>query len=203
MKLKTQILVAVASASVLLMLLPGYADRTRPKLSSSTAKTSKHSNSDLSAEQTSSNRIAETSFWLDVTTPLVSGINHENHRGSAWCDYDNDGLLDLYMTHFGVFEAGGEYKGSPNQLLKNMGVFDANGDAQFEDVTTYELEAQSGLSHHGTWADIDNDGLPDLYVTQSSNSESRHSVLIHHETTGKFSDITDGEPFQEELVGKM
>lgn len=95
MKLKTQILVAVASASVLLMLLPGYADRTRPKLSSSTAKTSKHSNSDLSAEQTSSNRIAETSLWQDVTTPLVSGINHENHRGSAWCDYDNDGFVNV------------------------------------------------------------------------------------------------------------
>lgn len=188
MKLKTQILVAVASASVLLLLLHGYADTTRPKLSSSTAKTSKTSNSDLSAEQTSTSRNIVTSSWQDVTTPLVSGINHENHRGSAWCDYDNDGLLDLYLTHFGVFEAGGEYKGSPNQLLKN------NGDAQFEDVTTYELEAQSGLSHHATWADIDNDGLPDLYVSQSSNSGLEHSVLMHHETSGDFSDITDGDP---------
>ena len=35
------------------------------------------------------------SSWENITTPVTSGAGHENHRGSAWCDYDNDGLLDL------------------------------------------------------------------------------------------------------------
>ena len=185
MKLKTQIFIAVVSTSVLHLLLPGYADSTRPKLTSSSSKSTI---STSAGAERSPQRTIVTSFWQDVTTPLLSGINHENHRGSAWCDYDNDGLLDLYITHFGAFVAGGEYEGSPNQLLRN------NGNGEFEDVTTYELEAQSGLSHHATWADIDNDGLPDLYVSQSSNSGAKHSVLMHHESTGDFSDITAGDP---------
>ena len=127
------------------------------------------------------------SLWENVTTPLLAGVNHENHRGSAWCDYDNDGLLDLYITHFGVFDPDGVYKGSPNQLLRNTG-------GGFVDVTTYELEAQSGLSHHAAWADVDNDGLPDLYVSQSSNSGLEFSALLHHDSAGSFSDITSGYP---------
>ena len=175
MKLKTQFLVAVVGTLLLHVLFPRYANATKPE---------------QPEKRTFFYRNAITSHWQDVTTPLLSGINHENHRGSAWCDYDNDGLLDVYITHFGAFdpEPGGGYEGSPNQLLKN------NGDGTFEDITTYELEAQSGLSHHATWADIDNDGLPDLYITQSSNSGTEHSILLHHESAGNFSDITSGYP---------
>lgn len=132
----------------------------------------------------------ETSSWDNVTTPLIAGVGHENHRGAAWCDYDNDGFLDLYMAHFGAFDPDGLYLGSPNQLLKNL------GDTEFEDVTTLELEANSGLSHHPAWADIDNDGLLDLFVSQSSNNGTEHSILLRQDSIGVFSDITDGEPLQ-------
>ncbi|HIB50589.1 MAG TPA: hypothetical protein EYO40_04835 [Phycisphaerales bacterium] len=128
------------------------------------------------------------SSWEDVTTPLTAGLNHENHRGSAWCDYDNDGLQDLYVTHFGAFDPNGIYLGSPNQLLRNL------GSGVFEDATTVELEANSGLSHHPAWADLDNDGLPDIYISQSSNSGSELSTLLHQDSVGVFSDITNGDP---------
>ena len=133
-------------------------------------------------------RSMSTSIWEEVTTPLTAGEGYENHRGSAWCDYDNDGLLDLYVAHFGAFDPAGEYHGAPNQLLKNI------GDGQFVDATTVELEAYNGLSHHPTWADIDNDGLPDLYVSQSSNGGTETSVLLHHDSLGNFNDITNGTP---------
>ena len=127
------------------------------------------------------------SSWDNVTTPPLAGVNHENHRGSAWCDFDNDGLLDVYLTHFGVHN-GVDYLGSPNQLLKNMG----NG--EFIEVTTAVTAVGSDLSHHSAWADIDNDGLPDLFVGQSTNFGQDQNHLLHHDTVGEFTDITNSNP---------
>ena len=139
----------------------------------------------------SSNNIVDRSLpdsnWENVTTSVTSGSGHENHRGSSWCDYDNDGLLDLYLSHFGL-HSGGEYVGSPNQLLRNL------GGGQFEDVSTEISGVGSDLSHHSVWADIDNDGLPDLYVGQSSNYGQDQNYLLHHDSEGVFSDITNGNP---------
>lgn len=130
--------------------------------------------------------IAESS-WENVTTALTAGTNHENHRGSAWCDFNNDGLLDVYLSHFGVHD-GVEYLGSPNQLLQNIG----NG--TFIEVTTTISSVGSDLSHHCAWADIDNDGLPDLFVGQSTNFGQDQNHLLHHDSIGVFSDITNGNP---------
>jgi len=139
----------------------------------------------------SSNNIVDRSLpdsnWENVTTSVTSGSGHENHRGSAWCDYDNDGLLDLYLAHFGL-HSGTEYVGSPNQLLRNL------GGGQFEDVTTEISGVGSDLSHHSVWADIDNDGLPDLFVGQSTNYGQDQNHLLHHDSVGVFSDITNGNP---------
>jgi len=127
------------------------------------------------------------SSWDDVTTPVLAGVNHENHRGSAWCDFNNDGLLDVYLSHFGVHN-GVDYMGSPNQLLQNMG----NG--EFIEVTTHETAVGSDLSHHSAWADIDNDGLPELFVGQSTNFGQDQNHLLHHDSVGEFTDITNGNP---------
>jgi len=127
------------------------------------------------------------SSWDNVATPLIAGANHENHRGSAWCDYNNDGLLDVYLSHFGVHD-GVDYVGSPNQLLKNIG----NGN--FIETTTEISGVGSDLSHHAAWADIDNDGLPDLFVGQSTNYGEDQNHLLHHDSVGSFSDITNGNP---------
>ncbi len=135
------------------------------------------------------------SNWENYSTPLLSGVGHETHRGSAWCDYDNDGLLDLYVAHFGAFDPEGEYAGSPNQLLKNT------GDGVFVDATTGTLEANTGLSHHPAWADIDNDHLPDLFLSQSSPTQYVHSLLLHNDGAGEFTDNTNSEPLS--MVGML
>ena len=70
--------------------------------------------------------------------------------GAAAGDYDNDGFVDLYVTRLDA----------PDILFRNK------GDGTFEDVT-----AAAGLgafllkSNGAVWADIDNDGHQDLYVT--------------------------------------
>ena len=141
----------------------------------------------ISTSQNIPLRMIEISSWENVTTPLVAGENHENHRGSAWCDFNNDGLLDVYLSHFGVHN-GVDYLGSPNQLLQNIG----NGN--FIEITTEISGVGSDLSHHSAWADIDNDGLPDLFVGQSTNYGQDQNHLLHHDSVGVFSDITNGNP---------
>ncbi len=119
---------------------------------------------------------------------LASGITFENRvvddagkayklahydHGSGLCaaDVDGDGLPDLYfVTQLGT-----------NQLWKNVG----NG--RFVDIT-----AQAGLTLPDAigvgcaFADIDNDGLPDLFVTTVRHGNH----LFHNLGGGKFQDIT-------------
>jgi hypothetical protein len=70
--------------------------------------------------------------------------------GIAFIDYDNDGLLDIFVV---------SGPGSTNRLYRNT------GHGKFVDVT-----AQTGLTHTG-WGqgvcagDFDNDGYTDLFVT--------------------------------------
>src|SRR5262249_2809962 len=80
-------------------------------------------------------------------------INLYDHgRGPAVADFDGDGLDDLYFT---------------NQLGNNA-LYRNKGDGTFEDVTQ---AAGVGLGDRvcvaATFADYDNDGKPDLYVTST------------------------------------
>lgn len=80
-------------------------------------------------------------------------------------DYDNDGLLDIYITYFGDYIHGvlptlkrRNSNGLPNRLFKNMGNF------QFKDVTEGSNLGHSGWAQAVTHTDLDNDGLQDLIV---------------------------------------
>jgi enediyne biosynthesis protein E4 len=76
--------------------------------------------------------------------------SHGYGMGIAVGDFDNDGFVDVFITHFG----------SANQLFHN------NGDGTFTDVT-----AKAGVAGDGHWGasatffDYDRDGWLDLYVT--------------------------------------
>ena len=98
-------------------------------------------------------------------------------------DYDNDGLLDVFVLR-------GAWKGMdgqiPNSLLKNKG----NG--QFEDVTF-----DSGLlSFHptqvATWADFNNDGWLDLFIaneTEASAQSSHPCEFYLNKKNGTFENV--------------
>ena len=96
----------------------------------------------------------------------------------SWVDYDSDGLLDLFITNNlgGIFD-----RKTPNRLFHN------NGDGTFTEVTE-----QAGLhtlwpTIGGAWGDYDNDGLPDLFL---SNALGR-SQLYHNNGDGTFTDVSE------------
>ena len=89
--------------------------------------------------------------FRDVTEKAgVSGEGHTGYgMGVAAGDFDNDGFVDLYATHFG-----------PNVLYRNR------GDGTFEDVTLKAGVAAGGWSVSAGFLDYDNDGDLDLFVVR-------------------------------------
>ena len=74
-------------------------------------------------------------------------------KGVAWGDFNNDGLLDLYVSRFG----------NPNILFRNEGP-DAAGLWRFTDVAEAAGVEESILSFATWFWDYDNDGWLDIFV---------------------------------------
>ncbi len=106
----------------------------------------------------------------DVTKHMRMG--HYDHGSAvAVADVDGDGLYDIYFAN----QVGG------NELWKNL------GGGRFKNITQ---EAGVGLpgrvSIGAAFADIDNDGAPDLFVTTVRGG----NVLFKNDGHGHFKDIT-------------
>jgi hypothetical protein len=107
--------------------------------------------------------------------------------GVALFDYDNDGLLDLYLVNGARIEdptpAGTiPKKGGPQYWNR---LYHQNKDGTFEDVTEHAGVAGTGYGMGVATADYDNDGFEDLYVTAYG-----HNTLYHNNGNGTFSDVT-------------
>jgi len=100
--------------------------------------------------------------------------------GGAFCDYDNDGDLDIYLVN-GAELPGCTYKVKPtNRLYRN------NGDGTFTDVTEIAGVGDTGYGTGCVWGDYDNDGDQDLYVANFGPN-----VLYRNNGDGTFTDVTE------------
>jgi len=91
--------------------------------------------------------------FADIT--LAAGLTHRGWgMGIAVADYDNDGLLDIYVTGYGG-----------NVLYHNLGA------CRFEDVTNKAGLSVGGFSTGAGWADYDRDGRVDLFVSRYIHSD--------------------------------
>ncbi|MEO0469353.1 MAG: FG-GAP-like repeat-containing protein [Bacteroidota bacterium] len=80
-----------------------------------------------------------------------------NSLGASWGDYDNDGDLDLYVTN------------ASNQ--KNF-FYINNGDGTFSKDENILPATENGQSFGSGWADVDNDGDLDLFVTNDAGTKN-------------------------------
>jgi hypothetical protein len=98
-------------------------------------------------------------------------VHYDHGNGIAVADIDGDGLYDIYFVN----QVGG------NELWKNL------GDGKFRNITQ---EAGVGLpdriSVAAAFADIDNDGDQDLFVTTVRGG----NVLFENDGHGHFKDIS-------------
>ncbi|MFN8094463.1 MAG: CRTAC1 family protein [Vicinamibacteria bacterium] len=138
--------------------------------------------------------------FSDVTARAgVAMPRHPLKASAAFLDYDNDGWLDLFVTHYfewsvekqGDVWCGHREKGHriycdpdvfeplPNALLRN------NGDGTFTDVSArVGLDRYAGKGMGVAVADYDGDGRVDVFVT---NDRSPH-FLYRNGADGRFTE---------------
>lgn len=96
--------------------------------------------------------------------------------GCAWGDYDNDGWLDLFVANLGPVD--------PNTLTsiapENNFLYHNNRDGTFTKVTAGSLVNDGGYSTGCAWADYDNDGFLDLFVSNGWVTKSENNFLYRN-----------------------
>ena len=97
---------------------------------------------------------------------------------AAFCDYDRDGWLDVFVQT-NAPESAGHPRAQQNYLFHN------NGDGTFTDVTARSGIAGRGQGHAAIWWDDDGDGWPDLYVGYDFTPADR---LFHNNRDGTFTE---------------
>jgi hypothetical protein len=107
--------------------------------------------------------------------------------GAAAFDYNNDGLLDIYLVNGAALNDPMKPGQTPdkhdprywNRLYRN------NGDGTFTDVTEAAGVQGTQYGMGVAVADYDNDGWEDLFVTGLG-----HNTLYHNNGDGTFTDVT-------------
>ncbi len=113
--------------------------------------------------------------------------------GVALLDYNNDGLLDIFVVNGGRISSP---MPTPETFERHdprywNRLYRQNRDGSFTDVTEQAGLANAGDGNYGMGVavgDYDNDGFPDLYVTSYGKN-----ILYHNNGDGTFTDVTAKE----------
>jgi enediyne biosynthesis protein E4 len=97
--------------------------------------------------------------------------------GVCVSDYDKDGWQDIYFVN-------GRDRYNRGISVKNA-LYRNNGNGTFTDVTDSAGVPGTNYGLGCVWGDYDNDGYPDLFVTQFGAN-----VLYHNNGDGTFTDVT-------------
>src|SRR6266568_108751 len=144
-------------------------------------KPAKPTDPPVNVHYTDIRKAAGITFVQDSTQTEEKYYLETMGTGVAWLDYDQDGLMDLFLVQSAATDI---YK--PPQPLR-CALYHNNGDSTFTDVT--EKAGVAGVGHYGQGVavgDFDSDGYPDLYVTGYGSA-----ILYHNNRDGTFTDVTE------------
>jgi hypothetical protein len=117
--------------------------------------------------------------FTDVSNKAGVQVERPSRGNPIWADIDNDGDLDVVVINH----------------AKNAAVYRNNGDGTFTDVKEQVgiFEGDYRDRHGATWGDCDNDGDPDLFITQGNRRGQaaglKHDELYLNDGTGHFTEI--------------
>ena len=108
--------------------------------------------------------------------------------GVALLDYNNDGLLDIFLVNGGRVDPMHPDNFDRHDPRYWNRLYRQNKDGSFTDVTEQAGLANAGDGNYGMGVavgDYDNDGYPDLYITNYGKN-----ILYHNNGDGTFTDVT-------------
>ena len=131
-------------------------------------------------------------------TDITEAAGIDNNRwgiAAVYLDFDVDGDLDIFVVNYLVYELSmpvttfkgvigyghpRSYKGTPDVLYRN------NGDGTFTNIaeTAGVTNPTEGRGMAAVACDYDNDGFPDIYVTNDTN----RNFMYHNNGDGTFTD---------------
>jgi enediyne biosynthesis protein E4 len=114
-------------------------------------------------------------------TPDKDYIIEGTGSGVALWDFDNDGLLDIYLVNGSTLEHIRRGEPAPAAAL-----FRNNGDGTFTDVAARSGAANLRWGQGVCVGDFDNDGFEDLYVTNFGKNR-----LYHNDQGRGFTDVAE------------
>jgi enediyne biosynthesis protein E4 len=127
---------------------------------------------------------------------FVPGLGKAWSVAAGWFDYNNDGLLDLFVMNYlnynvktathcvqeglPAYCSPVDFLGTPNILYRN------NGDGTFTDVSEQSHISQYvGKGMGLAFADYDNDGFTDIFVS----NDTFENYLLHNNRDGTFTNF--------------
>ncbi len=121
-------------------------------------------------------------FYLNKGNGQFTKINSEiisNDKGysetASWGDYDQDGLLDLYVSN--------------SETPKKNFLYHNEGSGKFKKITTGPATTDAYYSRSVNWTDIDNDGDVDLFVSNENNEAEN---CYRNDGGGNFTKLSNG-----------
>jgi len=122
-------------------------------------------------DRTAESGITFVHHIVDDAGKTYKAAHYDHGNGIVAADVDGDGLIDVYFLN----QLGG------NELWKNL------GHGKFKNITAEAGVALPGrISVSATFADINNDGCPDLYVTTVRGG----NAMFLNDCHGHFKNIT-------------
>jgi hypothetical protein len=116
-----------------------------------------------------------------MLTPVTAGpivSEGSNGSGASWADYNNDGLVDLFVSNINQ---------ERNFLYRNT------GDGAFEKIVNQPPVAESADTYGVAGGDYDNDGFLDLFVANGAfGSGLLNNSLFRNNGDGSFVKIASG-----------
>jgi hypothetical protein len=182
----------VWSAAVLLLLacfVPAQAQKPADHASTAPSQAGRYPSYENVTEK------SHIQFQHSFGEQKLSSILEATGSGCVWFDYNNDGLLDLYVLSGRYLDGVTDHskadgKEATNHLYRN------NGDGTFTDVTAQAGVPGKGFAMGATAGDYDNDGYEDLYITNWGSAS-----LYHNNGDGTFTDVTEKAGVQDNHFG--
>ena len=127
---------------------------------------------------------------------LVPALGKAWSVAAGWFDYNNDGVLDLFVVNYlnysiktatscvqqglPAYCSPVDFLGTPNILYRN------NGDGTFTDVSEQShISKYVGKGMGLAFADYDNDGFMDIFVS----NDTFENYLLHNNRDGTFTNV--------------